>query len=118
MIDFLTNIFYKGKYEIAINKVGEFYFRLKAPNGEIILSSESYKTKQGCENGIQSVRENCIDESNFDVRVSRDKKRYFVLKAQNGEIIGKSETYNSLANTINGINSVKRFGQTQKVVFV
>lgn len=118
MIDFLTNIFYKGKYEIATNRANEFYFRLKASNGEIILSSESYKTKQGCENGIESVRENCIDESNFDIRVSKDRKRYFVLKAQNGETIGRSETYNSLANTINGINSVKRFGQTQEVVFV
>ena len=35
-----------------------WYFRLKAPNGKIICQSEAYKTRQGCLNGIQSVRHN------------------------------------------------------------
>ena len=48
----------KPKFEIFKDKNGKFRFRLKAPNGEIIATSEVYETKQGCENGIASVQEN------------------------------------------------------------
>ena len=47
-----------GKFEIYTDKVGEYRFRLKAPNGEIIAVSEGYKKKKACINGIQSVRRN------------------------------------------------------------
>ena len=41
-----------------MDNAGEFRFRLKATNGEIIAASEGYKAKESCENGIQSVRRN------------------------------------------------------------
>ena len=50
------------KFEIYTDKAGEFRFRLKARNGEIILASEGYKTKASCENGIESVRKNAPAE--------------------------------------------------------
>ena len=43
------------------DKKGEFRFRLKAGNGEIILASEGYVSKDGCKNGIASVRKNAAD---------------------------------------------------------
>jgi len=46
------------KFEIFLDKAGEFRFRLKATNGEIILASEGYTAKQGCKNGIESVVKN------------------------------------------------------------
>ena len=46
------------KFEMYVDKAGEFRFRLKATNGEIIAASEGYKAKESCENGIASVREN------------------------------------------------------------
>ena len=46
------------KFELYTDKAGEFRFRLKATNGEIIAASEGYKAKESCENGIASVREN------------------------------------------------------------
>ena len=46
------------KFELYADKAGEFRFRLKATNGEIIAVSEGYKTKANCENGIQSVKNN------------------------------------------------------------
>ena len=46
------------KYEIYTDKGGEFRFRLKAKNGEIIATSEGYKTKPSCLNGIESVKKN------------------------------------------------------------
>ncbi len=46
------------KYEMYTDKAGEFRFRLKARNGEIIGVSEGYKAKASCENGIDSVKRN------------------------------------------------------------
>ncbi len=46
------------KFEIYTDKSGEYRFRLKAKNGEIIAVSEGYKTKNSCENGIDSVKNN------------------------------------------------------------
>lgn len=49
------------KFEIYLDKAGEYRFRLKAVNGEIIASSEGYKSLSGCENGVESVRKNAVD---------------------------------------------------------
>lgn len=46
------------KFEIYEDKAGEFRFRLKAKNGEVIAVSEGYKAKASCINGIESVKEN------------------------------------------------------------
>lgn len=49
------------KFEVYEDKAGEFRFRLKAKNGEIIATSEGYKTKASCMNGIASVKKNAPD---------------------------------------------------------
>ena len=49
------------KFEVYQDKAGEFRFRLKARNGEIILASEGYKEKKSCLNGIESVKKNAPD---------------------------------------------------------
>ena len=49
------------KFEIYEDNAGEFRFRLKATNGEIIATSEGYKAKAGCKNGIESVIKNAAD---------------------------------------------------------
>ncbi len=49
------------KFEIYKDKAGEYRFRLKARNGEIIAVSEGYTTKDSCENGIESVKKNAPD---------------------------------------------------------
>ncbi len=49
------------KFELYEDKAGEFRFRLKARNGEIIATSEGYKSKSSCLNGIESVRKNAAE---------------------------------------------------------
>lgn len=49
------------KFEIFESKNGEFRFRLRARNGQIIACSEGYKTLQGCKNGIESVKKNAAE---------------------------------------------------------
>jgi len=49
------------KFEIYNDKAGEFRFRLKATNGQIIATSEGYKALAGCLNGVESVKKNAPD---------------------------------------------------------
>ncbi len=49
------------KFEIYLDKAGEYRFRLKATNGQIIAVSEGYKALAGCNNGIDSVKRNAAD---------------------------------------------------------
>lgn len=49
------------KFEVYVDKAGEYRFRLKARNGEIIAASEGYKAKASCLNGIESVKKNAPD---------------------------------------------------------
>ncbi len=51
------------KFELYADKAGEFRFRLKARNGQVIAVSEGYKAKAGCLNGIESVRKNAPNAS-------------------------------------------------------
>ena len=49
------------KFEIYEDKAGEFRFRLKATNGQVIAASEGYTAKASCKNGIESVQKNAPD---------------------------------------------------------
>ena len=46
------------KFEVYVDKAGEFRFRLKARNGQIVATGEGYKAKKSCLNGIESIRKN------------------------------------------------------------
>jgi len=96
-----------GKFTIYSGNNGQFYFNLKAGNGQIILKSEGYTTKAACDNGIASVRTNAPDDGRYDRKESSNGKSYFNLKAGNGQVIGTSEMYESIAGMENGIASVK-----------
>lgn len=98
-----------GKFEIKQSANGKFHFNLKAGNGQIILSSEMYESKSACENGIASIQKNAGDAAKYDRRTSSAGDPYFVLKAGNGQEIGRSETYQGgVAAMENGIESVMK----------
>ena len=73
-----------GKFELYKDNAGEFRFRLKAGNGEVVGSSEGYKAKASAENGIESVMKNASDDSRYDFKEGKNGKWYFNLKASNG----------------------------------
>jgi uncharacterized protein len=97
-----------GNFVISKRIDGHFQFNLKADNHQVILTSQGYTTKDSCENGIESVRENSKDDSSFDRKTSTDEKPYFNLKATNGLVIGTSEMYESIAAMEHGISSVMK----------
>ena len=95
-----------GKFVITKGKDDKYYFNLKAGNGEVILTSQGYKAKADCMNGIDSVKKNSQSEGRFEVKKSNDGKDYFVLTATNGQTIGKSQMYKSEGGCGNGMKSV------------
>ena len=95
-----------GKFEISKRSNGEYQFNLKAGNGQLILTSEGYGDKNGCANGIESLRKHAQADANFERKTAKDGSPYFNLKASNGQIIGKSEMYSGDAARDNGIKSV------------
>jgi hypothetical protein len=97
-----------GKFELKTAKNGKFHFNLKAGNGQIILSSEMYETKSAATNGIESVKKNATDEKRFERKTSKNDEPYFILKAGNGQEIGRSEMYSSATAMENGIQSVMK----------
>jgi len=96
------------KFEIFSGVSDKYYFRQKAKNGLIILSSQAYSSKTGCQNGIMSVKNNATSVKNFEISKAKDGRHYFTLVAGNKEVIGKSEMYNSMSGCMNGIKSVKK----------
>lgn len=97
-----------GKFVIKQAKDKQFYFNLRADNGQIILASEMYTSKTARRNGIRSVMENAPKEERYARKIATNGKYYFNLKAGNGQVIGTSEMYESEAGRDNGIESVRK----------
>ena len=119
-----------GKFEIKEAKTG-VKFNLKATNGQVIASSQIYKSLRTCKKGIASVINNAPDAGledqtvegfekvkNPKFEVYQDKKGEFRfrLKATNGQIIAVSEGYKALSGCKNGIESVKKNADSEIVM--
>ncbi len=105
-----------GKFVITKRANGEFQFNLKAGNGQTILASEGYTTLAACKNGIESVKKNAAEDARFERKEAKNGSPFFNLKASNGQIIGTSEMYSSVAACENGIESVKKNAPEAEVV--
>ncbi|MBR1708435.1 MAG: YegP family protein [Clostridia bacterium] len=117
-----------GKFVVKTVPSG-IKFDLKATNGEIILSSEVYKSKKSCINGINSVIKNSAGAVEDQTVENFEKQRHpkfemytdkkgeyrFRLKATNGQIIGVSEGYTTKKACENGIASVKKNAADGKI---
>ena len=86
----------------------KYHFRLKAKNGEIIFTGQGYKAKADCLSGIESVKKNSAKDASFEVKEASDGRRYFTLKATNGQVIGQSQMYKSDSGLKNGIASIQK----------
>jgi uncharacterized protein YegP (UPF0339 family) len=104
-----------AKFEAKLSSSGQYMFNLKAANGEVILTSELYREKSTAEHGIESTKTNAAQDGRYERKTSKGGKAFFVLKAGNGEIIGKSEMYSSVAAMESGIASVKKNAPAARV---
>lgn len=103
-----------GKYQIRRTSNGQFRWTLKASNGENLLTSETYTSKQSCLDGVASSKVSIADK-NFDKKTSISGQLYFNQVANNYQVLGTSEMYSSTAARDNGIDSVKRNAPTATI---
>ena len=121
-----------GKYVIKTTKTG-VKFDLKAGNGEVIATSQVYKSMGSCRGGIASVQRNApkaaVEDQTAEIvqkekhpkfEVYQDKagEFRFRLKATNGQIIAVSEGYKAMSGCKNGIASVQKNAASTDVVMV
>ena len=106
------------EFQVSTGKDEKFYFNLTAANGKVILSSQGYKAKYGCINGIASVKKNSSNKKHFERKDSKGGQYYFVLKATNSKVIGKSQMYKSHESSENGIESIKTNAKIAKINYL
>ena len=105
-----------GKFVVKTSKNGKVHFNLKATNGQIILTSEKYETRASAVKGIESVKKNAATDGRFERKKGKDGSPYFVLKASNGEPLGRSEMYKRSSSMESGIASVAKNAAEAPVV--
>jgi uncharacterized protein len=99
-----------AEFTITKNTNGSYYFQLRSGNGQVLLSSEGYISKDGCINGINAVKANIKDNNKFEKKNTANNKYYFILKAGNGQVIGTSEMFETMASRDNAMVAVQMSG--------
>lgn len=103
------------EFEVFKGNDNQFYFRLRAANNEIVLTSEGYVSKDGCLNGIDSVKSNAPEVQHYQKKKSSNNQYYFLLVATNGQTIGCSEMYTTETARDHGIDVVHDVAPKAKV---
>lgn len=83
----------------------KYYFHVRAANGEIVLQSQGYTSSTGSKSGASSVANNGGTVARYSVLQAADGKFYFVLKATNGQVIARGETYETKYNAERAVES-------------
>lgn len=94
------------RFQVFRGLDGQYYFHLRADNGEIVLVSEGFRRRGSAIDGTGSVRAHGASLSRYEVREARDGQHYFVLRAVNGRVIGLSETYPTRAGAERAVADV------------
>ena len=119
-----------GKFAVYVSDKGA-RFNLKAGNGEVIATSQMYKSLKSCLAGVESVRKNApiaalenqtvegfeaCKHPKFEVYADKAGKARFRLKAKNGQIVAVSQGYKSVKSCLSGIESVRKNAADSPVV--
>ena len=119
-----------GKFLIRKTETG-IKFDLKAGNGEVIATSQVYKSETSCMKGVASVQKNAViaavenqtvegweaqKHPKFEVYQDKAGEFRFRLKATNGQVVATSEGYKKVASCLKGVESVKKNAAEAKVV--
>ena len=121
-----------SKFEIRETRGGGYRFVLKAGNGQIISTSQVYKTIATCKKGIASVKVNApvhiedqtvaavnpLKNPKYELYQGKAGEYRFRLCAKNGQVIIASEAYGTKANCQNGIASIGRNAPTAEVILL
>ena len=103
-------------FEIKRAADGKFMFNLKSANDQVILTSQTYDSKESARVGIASVKQNATLDERYEEKSGADGRPYFVLIAGNRQVIGKSQMYSSVEALRKGIASVKKNAPIAEII--
>ena len=119
-----------GKFVIKDSKTGP-KFDLLATNGQVICSSQIYKSEKACRAGIAAIQKvvaaagvedqtvegfAVLKHPKFEIYQDSGEKFRFRLKAKNGKVVAVSQAYKTLKSCANGVESVKKNAPDAKVL--
>jgi len=96
-----------GKYEI-IYEGGNYYFLLKANNGQLLLRSPGYSTEMGAKKGIDTFKK-AVETGEFRIDADKNGNFKYVLRAARSQVIYYGESYNTKQSAESAVQSVKNF---------
>lgn len=105
----------QGKYEV-FPEAGFYKYRLKANNGEILIVSNGYKTRDGAKKGIETLKKNVSEGLS---KIFIDKKGYAqfrIFTKNDSRLIAAGEFYKDSNSAQSALNSVDKFYQSDKIV--
>lgn len=83
------------RFQVFKGVDAQYYFHVRAGNGEILVQSEAYRRRASAVSGTASVTTNAQIAARFELRDAQDGQAYYVLRASNGQVVAKSELYGS-----------------------
>lgn len=101
-----TQAVQRERFEVFTGEDKKSYFHLRAGNGEIVLQSQGYTTKQSAANGIASVKTNGVQAAQWQVIETVDGEFAIRLTAKNGQIIARGESYVSRSGAASAIATI------------
>ena len=106
---------YNGK--LIVYKDGNNYrYVLKASNGELLCTSETYVSKQSVSSAIETLKNN-VENGVFSVYEDKHGRFQYLLSAKNNRIIIVGEIYSTRKNCLSAIESVKKFAATADIIY-
>lgn len=105
-----------AKFVISRSTNAQYYFTFHGDNGERMLLSEMYVTKQSAINGAGAAKAASPYDKNYSRLTANNNQPYFLLKAENGQVLGVSETYSSAYARDAAIDTMKRTAPSAPVV--
>ncbi|MBQ3116675.1 MAG: DUF1508 domain-containing protein [Clostridia bacterium] len=105
---------FNGKWIIEHKSENEYMAKLLANNGEVMLSSEIYKSEEGAINGIATIIKG-VETGNFVIYQDKNKNFYYKLKTANNRLLCVGEIYKAKDQCLKAVESVKRIAKVCEI---
>lgn len=93
---------------------GDFYYELRANNGQVLCSSQAYASEKSCKEAMENFRK-IVYDGNFYIYVDKRKHSFFKLYSNQLRLVMTGETYKTRDAAVSAAKSVLRFAKEAKL---
>ncbi|SDI26974.1 Uncharacterized conserved protein YegP, UPF0339 family [Pseudomonas delhiensis] len=105
-------------YEVKANSTGTFRFRLRCPEGRMLIESSAYDSKNDAVGAIERMSQVCASPDRYKRVIHSSGKNYFSLKDKANEEIITSHLYDSERARDQAMELIAQMGQSKEVKFI